>query len=205
MKTLGRVGVIGRWKPFHNGGAAMLESLCEQAGHVVIGIGSCNKYNRRNPFTAEESQCMIDAYLSRRFSNYSFVYIPDYAHLPEFRDGQKWRGIMAASYDTLDGFVSGNDYVRDLLKDDYRIVHPVEFVPLEKRVRVKGTQVRIEMAKGDAWKPLVPGEVAMYLENDGLVERFRREFGLETLAMLHDYVGPVHETLTEEFKHTLEV
>lgn len=59
MKTLGAVGFIGRFKPLHNGAALALETLCEQADKVKIGIGSVNKYNLRNPFTAEESQEMI--------------------------------------------------------------------------------------------------------------------------------------------------
>ena len=38
------------------------------------------------------------------------------------------------------------------------------------------------MARGEAWQELVPPEVAAFIENNGLDERFRREFGLETLA-----------------------
>ncbi|MFH1637088.1 MAG: hypothetical protein ABIB71_01550 [Candidatus Woesearchaeota archaeon] len=204
-KKLGKVGVIGRWKPFHNGGATMLETLCEQAEHVFIGIGSCNKYNVRNPFTAEESKEMIDACLSKRFSNYSFVFVPDFAHVSEFRDGQKWKEFVLSNYGKLDYFVSGNDYVTNLLKDDYKVMHPVKLIPEEKRVCVNGTQVRVEMAKGNAWKSLVPEEVVDYLEKNSLVERFRTEFGLETLARLGHYGGPKNETEEEEREHTFEV
>lgn len=180
--ALGKVGVVGRFKPLHNGAAPMLEAICAQADEVIIGIGSCNKYNLRNPFTPAETKAMIDAYLAPRFSNYRFVEIPDFAQRPEYADGQRWREEIKTQYGTLDHFVSGNAFVRELLREEYDIVEPYTLVAPEKRVRLRATEVRLEMAKGDGWKGLVPEEVAQYLEQHGLVDRFRQEFGLRTLA-----------------------
>jgi nicotinamide-nucleotide adenylyltransferase len=174
-KKLGRVGLVGRFKPVHNGAAVMLESICEQADHVVIGLGSCNKYNMRNAFTADESQAMIEAFLSQRFTNYSFVHVPDSGHIPEHRDGKKWKEFIKSNYGNIDHFVSGNDYVRSLLEKDYKMVQPGSLVPEEKWVYLRATEVRVEMAKGDDWKQLVPDAVAEYLEKNKLVERFREE------------------------------
>ena len=86
---MGRVGGIGRWKPLHKAGAVMLETVCSMADQVLIGIGSINKYNARNPFTAEESKEMLDRFLKDRFDNYQILFIPDFGHLPEHHDGQK--------------------------------------------------------------------------------------------------------------------
>ncbi len=207
MKKLGKVGVIGRFKPLHKGGAVMLESICEQAEHVTIGIGSSNKYNARNPWTAEESQAMIDAFLSPNFSNYSFVHVRDFAHLkPEYRDGQRWKQEILSLFGSLDAFVNGNDYVDSLLRPDYRIIHPAEFIPEEKQIMLKATQVRVAMAQGGDWKQFVPDPVAKYLEGNNLVERFRKEFGLQTLVQLasgEDY--RLHEDADAEKNHTYEV
>jgi len=203
MKELGLVGLIGRWKPLHNAGAVILETLCEKAEHVIIGIGSCNKYNLRNPFTAEESKEMIDAVLGRKYSNYSFVFIPDFAHIPEYRDGKKWKQYLIEQYGKLDCFVSGNEYVYELLKDDYNVIHPAELIPPEKQIKLKATQVRVEIAKNGNWKSLVPEPVVEYLEKNKLVARFRKEFGLAALASLADnYKG--HETMEQERAHTYE-
>ena len=54
-EKLGRVGFIGRFKPLHKAAAIVLEEICKRSDHVIIGIGSANKYNYRNPFTAELS------------------------------------------------------------------------------------------------------------------------------------------------------
>ncbi len=182
-ETLGRVGFIARFKPLHNG-AIVLEEICKQTGHLIIGIGSSNKYNLRNPFTAEESHGMIDAYLKPRASNYSVIYVPDFGHIPCNEDGQKWRQYVKEHFGELDAFLASNDYVAGLLSPDYKIIHPASFVPIEKQLKVRATEVRYEMATGGDWKSLVPPEVAQYLEQNKLVERFRREFGLATIAEL---------------------
>ena len=205
-KKLGRVGVIGRFKPLHNGSAAMLEAVCEQAEHVMIGIGSVNKYNMRNPFTAQETREMIDAYLSPRFSNYSFVEIQDYGHIPEFRDGKRWAEEAVKMYGSLDAFVTANPYVKELLESGYRIINPAdELIPREKWVRLSATMVRMEMAKGGDWRSMVPAAVAGYIEGHGLADRFRMEFGLETIAYLAGKNYTVPETVESERLHPAEV
>ncbi|MFH1917242.1 MAG: hypothetical protein ABIJ21_08335 [Nanoarchaeota archaeon] len=207
--SLGRVGVIGRWKPLHNGAAAMLESICSQAEHVLVGIGSSNtngtvqKYNRRNPFTPRETKDMIDLLLQPRFTNYETLFIPDYGHQPECRDGQKWREHVVSAYGSLDHFITSNPYVATLLKDDYDIIHPGTIVPRSLWTRLRATEVRIAMAKGEGWRELVPGPVAAYLKTNHLVKRFREEFGLETIMLLGtDYSR--EESPHEEKLHTYE-
>ncbi|HLD07361.1 MAG TPA: adenylyltransferase/cytidyltransferase family protein [Candidatus Nanoarchaeia archaeon] len=184
--TLGKVGVIGRFRPLHNGGAAMLESICSRAEQVIIGIGSANRYNARNPFTPLETQAMMESFLSSHHHNYRIIHVPDYGHIPEYRDGSKWKADVARLYGSLDAFVSGNDYARQLLQPVYPVMHPSELVPREHRIFLSGTMVRMAMAQGDGWKGMVPPVVAEYLDSRGLAARFRTEFGLETLASALD-------------------
>src|SRR3989344_7821397 len=107
-KFLGRVGTIARFKPLHLAGARMLEALCEEADQVVIGLGSANKYNLRNPFTVKESEAMVRAYLSSAYDNYECIEIPDFAQMPEYKDGQKWREYIVKHLGKLDYFITGN-------------------------------------------------------------------------------------------------
>jgi cytidyltransferase-like protein len=205
MKKFHKLGVIGRFKPLHNGGALLLETLCQSAEHVIIGIGSCNKYNRRNPFTAEETKDMLEAYLSLRFKNYELVFVPDYAHIPEYKDGQKWRQEAAKQFQGIDAFVTGNDWVAELLKKEYCIISPAGLIREEKRIVLHATLVRIEMARKGNWQKYVPEEIAKYIQEKGLDERFRKEFGRETLAKADnkDYTKP--EDAWAERMHTIEV
>jgi nicotinamide-nucleotide adenylyltransferase len=181
-KRFARAGAILRAQPLHLGGASMLDAICENAEQAIIGVGSANKHNVRNPFTAEERIEMLDAYLRPRHSNYRLVAVPDFAHIPEYRDGTKWKEHVVGTYGDLDCFISGNEDVTRLLGEKYQVIHPAALIPHEQQVKLRATQVRIAMAQGREWRQLVPEEVAQYIEGHKLDERFRKEFGLQTLA-----------------------
>lgn len=208
--TLGRVGLIGRWKPLHIGGGNLLEEACSQADHVLIGIGSSHddalgipyKYSLRNPFTPQETKGMIDAFLEQRFTNYEIIYIPDFAHEPEHSDGQKWRNYVKRTMGRLDHLITGNPYIDALLEQDYHIIQPTKIIPPEKWRYVNATIVRLEMARGEGWREFVPPEVERYLDENSLVERFRKEFGEATLNAYKE--GKKQETSAGEHLHARE-
>ena len=109
--------------------------------------------------------------------NYTLMPVPD------LDDGPRWRLMIRDLFGPLDLFVTANPYVASLLAKDYRIVKPVELILEDERIAVDGTMVRREMARGTAWRDLVPKEIADYIALRRLDERFRREFGLQTLAL----------------------
>jgi nicotinamide-nucleotide adenylyltransferase len=171
-----RIGMIARWRPVHRGHVPVLRALCDRADQALIGIGSANEYNLRNPFTLEETSDMIRLVLAGR-ENYELIPVPD------LHDGPRWRGLVVERFGSLDAFVTENPYVASLLSSDYRLLRPVELVPEAQRVAVDGSLVRKAMAQGDGWRALVPLEVAEYIQAKGLDRRFRHEFGLQTLAL----------------------
>jgi len=172
----GRLGMIARWRPVHRGHAAVLGALTECAEHALIGIGSANRYNFRNPFTCNETTDMIRLALAGR-DNFELIPVPD------LDDGPRWREMVIGLFGPLDAFISDNPYVASLLAADYPIIRPVELIPPEARVPIDGAQVRRAMASGDGWVELVPPAIADYIHSRRLDVRFRREFGLQTLAL----------------------
>ena len=176
-KKYSRIGMIARWKPVHLGHAAILRALCESGEAAFIGIGSSNRYNARNPFTFDETRDMIQLALAE-FSNYQIIPVPD------LDDGPRWRVMVKDLFGELDVFATANPYVASLLRDDYRVIPPVELIPLRERVPAEGSDVRRAMARGDDWESLVPNVIAEYIKSNRLDQRFREEFGLETLAMM---------------------
>jgi len=171
-----RIGMVARWRPVHRGHAPVLRALCDGASQALIGIGSSNRYDLRNPFTLEEAVDMIRLVLTGR-KNYTLIPVPD------LDDGPRWRVMVMELFGPLDRFVTDNPYVSSLLAADYSIIKPAELVPEDEKVAVDGRMVRREMARGDGWRDLVPEEIAAYVAARGLDERFRREFGLQTLAL----------------------
>ena len=168
--------MIARWKPLHLGQWAVLRTVCQQADKVLIGIGSSNRYNVRNPFTAEETEHMLRLSLDN-FTNYEIIPVPD------LDDGPRWRVTVLELFGKLDLLVTDNPYVTALLQNDYRLIRPVELLPSEEHVRINGSMVRAMMARGEPWQAWVPAPCVEYIQKNKLDERFRAEFGLETLAM----------------------
>ena len=104
-KNYKTIGTVGRFKPVHLAHSAMLEALCDQSEHIIIGLGSSNVYDYRSPFTAKESKDMIDLALKDKFDNYTIIEIPD------LFNGPKWREQALRIYGTLDLFATANEYV----------------------------------------------------------------------------------------------
>lgn len=172
----GRIGMVARWQPIHRGHAAVLRALSDRADRALIGIGSVNRHSARCPFSFEETADMISLALGGR-DNTTLIPVPD------LDDGPRWRDMVVELFGPLDLFVTDNPYVTSLLAADYPIVRPITLIPEEERIAVDGTMVRRAMARGVGWQALVPEEIAEYLTAKQLDERFRREFGLLTLAM----------------------
>ncbi len=171
-----RIGMVARWKPVHLGHAPVLRALCDRAEQALIGIGSSNRHNLRNPFTLKETQDMIRLVLDGR-ENYTTLPVPD------LDDGPRWREMVVDLFGPLDLFVTANPYVASLLEEDYPILLPVRLVPEEEKIPLDGTTVRREMALGEGWRQMVPPEIETYIAEKKLDDRFRREFGLQTLAL----------------------
>ncbi|MDO8628297.1 MAG: adenylyltransferase/cytidyltransferase family protein [Nanoarchaeota archaeon] len=203
MKQYKKLGLIGRFKPPHLGAVRMLEAVCEAAEHVIIGIGSSNKYNLRNPFTPQETRDMIATALPGR-TNYLIVEIPDYAQDPDYADGQRWKQDIIDSYGTLDAFVTGNPYVKQLLENTYTVIHPATLIPKEQHLVLRATEVRLRIAQNNNWETHVPEAVATYIKTKKLDERFRKEFGLATLATTLTSNYKTTEAATAEAAHTRE-
>ena len=168
--------MIARWKPVHLGHASVLHALCNLAERVLIGIGSSNRYNARNPFTLRETEDMLRLAIEAH-DNYELLPVPD------LDDGPRWRKMVLDLFGELDCFVTDNPYVADLLRGDYRIVRPVELIRSEEQIRIDGATVRAMMARGEAWQAWVPEAIGFYIQQNRLDVRFRSEFGLETLAL----------------------
>lgn len=184
MKRFGEIGIIGRFRPLHLGAARVLKALCLSAENVKIGIGSSNQYNLRNPFTLAETRKAITCYLKGKAENFCLIDVPDFGHLPSYRDGKKWVQVVKSLFGPLDAFVTANSYVKELLAGSYNIIHPLELLPGQERIPLRGTMVRVAMALGQDYRRWLPPEVVDIYERQGRIERFRREFGLATLALL---------------------
>lgn len=172
----GTIAMIARWRPVHLGHTPVLRALCERSERAIIGIGSANRYNLRNPFTVAETADMLKLALAD-YSNYELLPIDD------LDDGPRWRDMVRPMLGKLDLFVTANPYVATLLQEDYPVCRPVSLIKDKDKIPLDGTMVRYALAAGHDWAQMVPDDIADYIQSNQLDRRFRREFGLEALAM----------------------
>lgn len=172
------IGMVARWQPVHRGHAAVLRALCDHASRALIGIGSSNRHNVRNPFTLQERTDMVELVLANR-KNYTLIPVPD------LDDGPRWQEMILELFSACNFFVTENPYVASLLANDFKIVKPVELVQEDGKIALNGSLVRRAMALGEAWQDLAPAPVAEYITAHRLDERFRREFGLQTISLVN--------------------
>ncbi len=173
-RRAGRIGFVARFRPPHLAHAAILAALAREAETLVVGIGSSNRRDLDNPFTGEETADLLRPLLPEgRFELHL---------LPDLYDGPRWAAMVRERFGEIDRFVTANPYVRSLVEGFWTVEHPLALLAPSERVAVDGKAVRRAMARGEDWARLVPPEVARALRTQGLVRRFREEFGLETLA-----------------------
>lgn len=196
-----KAGVIARFKPLHNGAATMLKYAAKNYDELVVGIGSANKYDLRNPFTIDQTHQMVDAYLQTLDVSYKIVHIDDFGHRKEFADGKRWKHEILSNFLDVDDFITSNPYVAHLLEDTYTIVHPADLIPKYDWVRLRATQVRLAMAENTNWQQLVPPVIAKYIQENNLDYRFRKEFGDETIQTVNKDKATKMETLQEELEN----
>ncbi len=171
-----KVAILGRWQPLHLGHQAALHALCERFPHVLVGVGSANMIDYRNPFSLDETRDMLRLGLEG-YHNYELIPIPD------TRDEEAWCAYVESAFAQTSCLISANPYVRALLSGRFELHHPVEFIPHEKQIPVSGTMVRKKLAQGEGWEAMLPPEIVDFLREKELDRRFREKFGLDILAL----------------------
>ena len=161
--------------------------MSARADQVVLGVGSADTYDARNPFSYEERVEMLAA-----LGHDNLVVVP----IPDLHDGPRWRALVVERLGPLERFVAANGYVRRLLGQTYRLVQPLELIPPSP---VSGSRVRAALARGDDWQALVPAPVAALIEARGLDQRVRREFG--EVLNAQPLAAPGAAASTEENDH----
>lgn len=148
---------IGRFQPFHNGHASVLEQMQRDGiDHVIIGVGSA-QYSRTsdNPFTFDERRDMITAALADgAVPSYEIIAIEDIHNPPQWVEHVN---SLVPSYDVA---YSGNEIVRQLLTEAGT---QVRAVPDE--VDIDASRIRdMVVADNPQWRDFVHPDVATLID-----------------------------------------
>jgi len=159
---------IGRFQPFHNGHHTAIRKMGQELQELIIGIGSAQYSNYlTNPFTAEERELMI----RRSLDGFPIPY--QVVHIPDIHDFPRWVDHVTSLTPDFDVIYSGNTIVKELfLKKDVEVR-----APYKDETAIPGTEVRMQMVRGDNWQSYVPnGSLETLLEIKG-ENRLREIYG----------------------------
>jgi len=172
--------LIGRFQPFHNGHATLLEQALKMADHVLVVLGSSFRArNAKNPFTWEERAAMIAASLDEADAR-RIVFIP----IRDYYDDARWaaaveEGVRAAmgkrGYATPRLALAG--FHKDASSDYLKLFPQWSFVASERQGDIDATPLRKLYFDGseEAWATLcaqVPPAIVQHLEDWRLLPAF---------------------------------
>jgi nicotinamide-nucleotide adenylyltransferase len=167
-----RAMLLGRFQPFHNGHAKVVEWAFDRYESLVLIIGSPqDSYTYTNPFTGGERYLMIQTFLKDKgYTDWNIVPVPDihrygvYAsHVADF----------APPFDIV---LTNKELIKLIFEEEGCTV---ESMPEFDRNLLSGTEVRQRMATGNDWQSLVPEVVAEIIHDIGGVQRVQELYGIE--------------------------
>ncbi|MDP6870282.1 MAG: adenylyltransferase/cytidyltransferase family protein [Candidatus Poseidoniaceae archaeon] len=170
--------VLGRFQPFHKGHEYLIEKALD-LGEVTIAIGSGQEsWTLENPWSAEERESMIIAWLGDRHAN--IVQIDD------INDPPNW--VEHARKIHGSGTLVTSDVNTFELYSDSKF--PVEFVELENRENLEGWRVRTTLkmlstigdldAQRAIMQESIPDKVVDWLlDNDAIHRLYSISKGIE--------------------------
>jgi nicotinamide-nucleotide adenylyltransferase len=132
--------IIGRFQPFHKGHLYLIKKALKQSEKIIIGIGSANVKDEKNPFSFNERKKQIlTALRKNKLLNKVKKIVPldDY---PD--DNDYWLKQLKKKTGFFEVVFSNNDYVNGILQS--RGVKVVSF-PFYKRNIYEGTKIREKM------------------------------------------------------------
>ena len=151
----------------------MVKRILETNSEIIIGIGSAQySHTNENPFTAGERYEMIKRALDAEgIQNYHIVPIPD-THVHSV-----WVGHVLSLVPKFDVVYSNSALVVRLFRErGFKLIE----LPLEKREKYSGTEVRRRIYSGEDWESVVPPVIAEYIREIDGITRIRETFNYST-------------------------
>lgn len=167
-----RLFVPQRTQPVHIGHIHMLEVACNLAEEVVIGIGSANIIDKKNPYYSIEREMMLRKSLEDKgLTNYSFV------HMPDFNQDKDWIKYVEQNVklDETTTIVSGNPWVGEVFSQKgYGVIKPEEIIE-DKLIDISATKLRnMIVEENNEWKKYASTGTIHYFERFGGSDRIAK-------------------------------
>ncbi len=156
--------LVGRFQPFHNGHLYLLHKALEHAEKIIIGIGSANLHDKKNPMDFEIRKQMLEKVIGNEvIGNKVLKIVP----LDDIFDDQKWFDNTVKQAGKFDLVIGDNEWVNHIFEErGYKILR----IGFYKRYILEGEKIRELMDKGGKWQERVP-KYSVSLCDDFMVKK----------------------------------
>ena len=154
-----KVLYLGRFQPFHNGHAAVLDALSDEDVILVIGSADLER-TPENPFSYRERMEMI-----LRSGYRPFIMLP----IADINNYPMWVGHVESMVPRFESVVTNNPRDRELFST---AGYPLHEVPLFSREEYNATHIRGLIARDEPWEHLVPPGTVEVVRSINVSERF---------------------------------
>ena len=131
--------VLGRFQPFHRGHRYLIEKALEQCETVIVGVGSVNVQDEKNPFSFEERKDNIREALKKQ--NY-FSRLKSIVPLDDNPNDDVWLAELLKKAGKIEVVFGNNEWPNSIFeKAGFKVIR----VPLYKRNVYEGTKIRAKL------------------------------------------------------------
>lgn len=154
-----RIGlVIGRFQPFHLGHKYLIENALEHSDKIIVGIGSPNVSDEKNPYDLKTREKFISEYIKNARIKDRVIKIVPILDVP---DDEEWYKLANAATGPVDVVIGDNDWVNDIYASHGVLVQKVGY---HKREILEGTKIRHQMKTKKPWKARVPKYLVPHID-----------------------------------------
>ena len=167
--------VIGRFQPFHNAHAELLQYAFASAQNVIIALGSHRTApNIKNPWTTAQREQMIRAAMPQAHaSRVHFAYLRDYLYNDNLWAAELQAQVAAITRDEKSIVLIG--HVKDSSSYYLEGFPQWEFQEFPQRVPLNATRLRASFFRGErGWEHDVPRAVATFMRQFAQTDEYAR-------------------------------
>jgi nicotinamide-nucleotide adenylyltransferase len=159
--------VVGRFQPFHEGHAQLVEKIVDDVDELVFGIGSAgDSHTVRNPFTAGERIMMATKSIEAMDIDTTVYTVP----IEDLNRNSVWVSHVKSMSPRFDIAYSNNPLVVQLFTE---AGVEVRQTPMFNRDVLKGSEIRERMVEDEDWEPHVPDAVVEVVEEIDGIDRIQ--------------------------------
>lgn len=150
--------LVGRFQPFHKGHLFLIKKSLAESEKIVIGIGSANIHDDKNPLDYETREKIIKSvFYKEKILDKLAKIVP----LDDYFDDEKWRSNLSKKVGRFDIVVGNNEWVNRILESKG---HKISRYGYFKRYLYEGERIRNLMAEKKKWQDRVPKYLVNFLK-----------------------------------------